>query len=147
MKNKALVLAAFVLSFSVLGYAGTRNWFQVPVNQTGAADSYSLPCVKYNMGSGTAGQATTPVLALDEVGMVYWVAVTPTTDGDYVVFRDSGTANTTSAEFLRVKGDDITGTRYVQFDPPILVTNGLSVNVSSQTSHATVCVREADGDL
>jgi len=78
---------------------------------------------------------------------VYWVALTPATAGDYVVFRDSGTANSSSTAFLNVLAPTITATTLIQFNPPIAVVNGLSVNVSSQTSNATVCVREADGDL
>jgi len=77
MKNKSLVLVAFLIFSTIAGYAGTRNRYEVPVNQAVTAASTEL----------------------------------------------------------------------FKFDPPIVVNNGLSVDISSQTSTFTVCVREADGDL
>ena len=145
MKNKVLLLAVFIASFSLTAYATTRNSYQVPVNQTGATDSYALPCTPKYIAAATGD--VVPLLALDEAGVVYWVALTPATAGDYVVFRDSGTANSSSTAFLNVLAPTITATTLIQFNPPIAVVNGLSVNVSSQTANATVCVREADGDL
>jgi len=146
IKSKVLLLAVFLVSFTVTSYATTRNRYEVPVNQAGVTDSYALPCTPKYIAA-VHQSAVVPLLALDEAGMVYWIAITPATAGDYVVFRDSGTANSTSTAFLNTLAPTITATTLIQFDPPISVTNGLSVNVSSQTSNATVCVREADGDL
>ena len=145
MKNKSLVLVAFLIFSTIAGYAGTRNRYEVPVNQNGITDTYALPCTpKYVAG---AAGAVVPLLALDEAGMVYWIAITPVTASDYVIFRDSATANTSSTPFLRVTAVTAASTELFKFDPPIVVNNGLSVDISSQTSTFTVCVREADGDL
>ena len=146
MKKIVLLLAVFVSSFALTTYAATRNSYHVPVNQIGATDSYALPCTPKYIAA-VADSDVVPLLALDEAGMVYWVALTPATAGDYVVFRDSGTANSSSTAFLNVSAPTVTATTLIQFNPPIAVVNGLSINVSSQTSNATVCVREADGDL
>ena len=151
MKNKVLLLAVFIASFSLMSYAGTRNSYQVPVNQTGATDTYALPCTPSAL-IGTAATAITVYgvgksTPLAEAGMVYWVAITPVTAGDYVVLRDSATANATSTAFMRVMAPTITATTLVQFNPPIAVVNGLSIDQSSGTTNVTVCVRAADGDL
>lgn len=144
--NKSLILALTLIVFASFGYAGTRNRWMVPVNQTGATDTYALPCspVTINVAQNTA---VTPVLALSEAGMVYWAAIVPATAGDYLVFRDSATANTSSTALATFEAPTITDTKFIQFDPPIAVANGLSINVSSQTTSAVVCVRYADGDL
>jgi len=149
MKNRNLVLATLfaliAVGMAVQSYATTRNWYNVPVNQNGVTDTYALPCTpKYVAG---AAGAVTPLLAIDEAGMVYWVAITPITAGDYVTFRDSDTANTSSTAFLIVEAPTVTETTMFPFNPPMAVSNGLSVDISSQTSTFTVCVREADGDL
>jgi hypothetical protein len=146
MKQKALLLAALVMCFSVGSFAGDRHSFVVPVNQSGITDSYALPCVPKYVAV-VENSAVVPLLALDEGGIVYWAAITPATAGDYLVFRDSNTANSSSTAFLNVEAPTTTATSFIQFNPPIVVTNGLSVNVSSQTTQATVCVREADGNL
>lgn len=155
MKNKKLILATlfalFAWGMAVQSYATTRNRYMVPVNQQGITDSYALPCTPSAL-IGTAATAVTVYgvgksTPLAEAGMVYWVAVTPVTAGDYVVLRDSATANSTSTAFLTVMAPTITATTLVQFNPPIAVTNGLSINQSSGTTNVTVCVRSADGDL
>jgi hypothetical protein len=151
MKNKLAVLVALIFCVSVTASAGTRNSYQVPVNQTGAADTYALPCTPSAL-IGTAATAVTVYgvgksTPLAEAGMVYWIAITPETAGDYVVLRDSATANSTSTAFLTVEAPTITATTLIQFNPPIAVTNGLSINQSSGTTNVTVCVRAADGDL
>jgi hypothetical protein len=151
MKNKVLVLVTFLIFSSVSAYAGTRNRYEVPVNQQGVPDTYALPCTPSTL-IGTANSAVTVYgvgksTPLAEAGMVYWVAITPVTAGDYVVLRDSATANSTSTAFLTVMAPTVTSTSLFQFDPPIAVTNGLSINQSSGTTNVTVCVRAADGDL
>lgn len=151
MKKRVLLLGAMFLSFSLTVSAGTRNFYQVPVNQTGVTDTYALPCTPHALIATEATAATvygvgksTP---LAEAGIVYWIAITPATAGDYVVFRDSATANSTSTAFLMVEAPTITATTLIQFNPPIAVVNGLSINQSSGTTNVTVCVRAADGDL
>jgi len=146
MKNKSLVLVAFLIFGTITGYAATRNVYQVPLNQKGDADSYALPCTVIAVAAA-ANTAVTAVQALDEAGMVYWLTISPATAGDYVVLRDSGTANTSSTAIGSFKASSTNATTVIQFNPPIAVSNGLSINVSSQTTSAVVCVREADGDL
>ncbi len=151
MKNKSLVLTALLVFSTTVSFAGTRNRYEVPVNQTGVADSFALPCVPSALVA-TADTAVTVYgvgksTPLAEAGMVYWLAITPATAGDYVVMRDSATANSTSTQFLKVEAPTTTATTITYFDPPIAVTNGLSINVSSTTTEVTVCVRAADGDL
>lgn len=147
MKNKNLVLATLIMFVSVgIIYATARNRYEVPVNQQGVTDSYALPCVPKSIpvtGTTSGGK----LAALDEAGMVYWIMITPSVAGDYAVLRDSATANTSSTLFATILAPTITATTMVQFNPPIAVSNGLSVDLSSATDHATVCVREADGDL
>lgn len=144
--SKALAIAAFVFAFAVTGFATTRNRYQVPVDQNGQGDHYALPCTPKYIAAAE-NTAVTPLLALDEAGIVYWAAITPATAGDYVVFRDSATANTSSTAFAQLEAPTVTASSFIQFEPPMSVVNGLSVNVSSQTTSVTVCVREADGDL
>lgn len=149
MKNKNLVLATlfalFAWGMAVQSYATTRNSYMVPVNQTGETDSYALPCTPKYIAAATG--AVAPLLALDEAGMVYWVSFQAVTAADYVVLRDSATANASSTAFATLTSLAVTDTKMIQFNPPMAVVNGLSINVSSQTMTATVCVREADGDL
>ena len=150
MKKKNLVLAGlFALTafgMAIQSFATTRNSYMVPVNQTGAPDTYALPCTPKHI-SAVANSAVVPLLALDEAGMVYWVSFQAVTAADYVVLRDSATANASSTELWRGTSLAVTDTKMIQFNPPMAVVNGLSINVSSQTMVATVCVREADGDL
>lgn len=151
MKRKVLVLAGLLMCMSISAFAGSRHSYVVPVNQAGVTDTYALPCTPSALVStdNTAltvygvGRST----PLAEAGMIYWLAITPATAGDYVTFRDSNTANSSSTEFLRVEAPTITATTLWQFDPPMSVVNGLSINVSSSTTDVTVCVRQADGDL
>jgi hypothetical protein len=145
MKSKVIVLVAFVFGFATLGFAGTRNRYEMPTNQLGQADTYHLPCVPKTINAATG--AIAPLLALDEAGIVFWAAVTPATAGDSLIFRDSDTANSSSTAFATFEAPTVTDTRIWVFDPPMAVVNGLSINVSSQTTSAVVCVREADGDL
>lgn len=145
--NKLLAVVALVVCFTIAGYAGTRNNFMVPVNQTGAADSFALPCTPKYVPVVAANAAVAPLLALDEAGMVYWVSFQAVTAADYVVLRDTATANTTSTPILQAGVLAVTDNKILRFDPPMYVANGLSVNVSSGTMNATVCIREADGDL
>jgi len=146
MKNKSLVLAIFVLFLGSVSFAATKNHYTVPVNQQNIPDSYALPCTPVSIpATGTTSGGN--IAALDEAGMVYWIALTPSVAGDYAVFRDSDTANTSSTLFMTILAPTTTETMFVQFNPPIAVSNGLSVDLSSATDHATVCVRDADGDL
>lgn len=151
MKKTVLLLAVFITSFSLTLSAATRNSYHVPVNQIGGADSYALPCTPSALIATAATAGTVYGVGLStplaEAGMIYWIAITPATAGDYVVFRDSATANSTSTAFLKVMAPTVTATTLTSFNPPIAVVNGLSIDQSSTTTNVTVCVRAADGDL
>jgi len=71
-------------------------------------------------------------------GFVHWIiaAGTPTTGGDYLELRATGTANTTSARlipriFQHEISADNSGNQFIKFSPPIPFENGLSVNLNS----------------
>ena len=156
MKNKNLILATlFALTafgMAIQSYATTRLGYTVPVNQNNVTDSYALPCTPKSIPV-TGTTAGGKLAVLDEAGMVYWIMYYPAVGGDYAIFRDSATANTTSTLFMTINtssaaaANTSTKSEMWQFNPPISVVNGLSVDLSSATDHATVCVREADGDL
>lgn|SRR3990167_751662 len=151
MKNKNLVLAVlFAISafgMAIQSFAATRNRYMVPVNQNGITDSYALPCTVVRSTTSTTG-TTYGTRALDEAGAVYWLNLeAAATAGDYVVLRDSATANTSSTVGLRIANSATTASLFVRFNPPIAMINGLSVDVSTPAIGVTVCVREADGDL
>ena len=152
MKNKSLVLVAFLIFSTIAGYAGTRNRYEVPVNQLGQGDTYALPCVPHKLVA-TANTAVTVYgvgksTPLAEAGVLFWAIVDKAaTAGDYIVFRDSATANATATPFLILSNTDTTESALFQFNPPIAVTNGLSIDASTASTGVTVCVRAADGDL
>ena len=146
MKNKVVLIVSFLLFSSIAASAALKFRWVMPVNQIGVTDSYALPCEPETINS--AAGAVVPLLALGEAGAVYWVSMDKAgTAGDYVVFRDSATANTTSTAFFTYSQASTTGGQKVEFDPPMAFDNGLSVNVSSQTMGVTVCVRQADGGI
>lgn len=145
--KKVLLIVAFLALTAVASNATLRPRWVVPVNQVGQADSVALPCEPKTINAAD-NTAVTPLLALGEAGAVYWVNIDKAaTAGDYAVLRDSATANTTSTALVKFANDSTTASKMVVLNPPMQFSNGLSVNVSSQTTGVTVCVREADGGL
>lgn len=143
MKSKSMIILVALLFVSMGATAALRFRWMQPVNQNGVADSYALPCEPI-----TVNTSTSPVQALGEPGAVYWIEMDKAaTAGDYIVLRDSATANTSSTALLTYANDSTTGGKMVQFNPPMAVSYGLSVNVSTTGTNATVCVRQADGGL
>lgn len=69
-------------------------------------------------------------------GALYSVLASTGATSDYVVIRDSNTANTTSAEFMRV-GLNTTSYTQVSFDPPVQFRNGISVNAPATIQAVT----------
>ena len=151
--SKLFVLLGFLVFTSLAGNAAMRYRWQTPVNQLGGADSYALPCEvvaplvnTVNGALATYGVGKSTPLA--QAGMVYWVNIEKAaTAGDYVTFRDSATANSSSTGITSFANASITGSVLITFNPPIAVTNGLSINSSTGTLGVAVCVREADGGI
>jgi len=144
--KKVLAIVAFLLFSTLAVDASLRYRWTMPTNQSGQTDMFALPCEPETIVA--AAGAVVPLLALNEAGAVYWVSMDKAgTAGDYVVFRDSATANTSSTSFFTFSQDSTTAGKMVQFEPPMAFVNGLSVNVSSQTMGVTVCVRQADGGI
>lgn len=88
----------------------------------------ATPCTIYN---NTASECFTGA------GMVYGVVVSSDAGQNFVVLRDSNTANTSSSSFTFVNangnGANANGagtTQVFKFPVPVSVTNGLSANLS-----------------
>lgn len=145
--KKALIITAFLAFTAMASDAALKMRWVQPVNQQGQTEQYALPCEPKVIVAAHL-TAVTPLLALGEAGAVYWINVDKAaTAGDYAVLRDSATANTSSTPLINVANASTTGSLFVQFNPPMQFSNGLSVNSSTQTVGVTVCVREADGGL
>ena len=146
MKNKGILLAVILAFSSIAVTAAVRYNWVVPVNQKGEADTYALPCTVVRTEAATG--AVVPVSALAVGGAAYWISLDKAaTAGDYAILRDSATANATSTASIKVANASTTGSSMVQFNPPMRVLNGISIDVSSQTTGATVCVRRNDGGI
>lgn len=143
--KKVLLIIGFLALTAVASNATLRPRWVVPTNQNGQTESTALPCEPKTINAAD-NTAVTPLLVLGEAGAVYWVNIDKAaTAGDYVVLRDSATANTSSTAMAKFANASTTGSVFIKLDPPAQFNNGLSVNVSSQTTGVTVCVREADG--
>ena len=69
--------------------------------------------------------------------VLYSVVVSSGATSDFVVVRDSGTANTSSAIAVSI-GQATTGVTNVTFDPPIQFDNGISFNGAATTNSILV---------
>ncbi|MFA5795518.1 MAG: hypothetical protein WC980_10695 [Candidatus Brocadiia bacterium] len=154
MKTRKLgVLLGLLVLASLPGNAAMRYSWQTPVNQLGQADSYALPCeivapLVNTVGGALATYGVGKSTPLAQAGAVYWLNIEPAaTAGDYVVFRDSATANSSSTAIAKFAQASTTGSVLISFNPPIAVANGLSINSSSGTLGVSVCIREADGGI
>lgn len=145
--KKVLLIIGFLAFTAMVSNATLRPRWVVPTNQNGQTESVALPCEPKTINAAD-NTAVTPLLALGEAGAVYWVNIDKAaTAGDYVVLRDSATANTSSTALVKFANESTTASKMIPLNPPMQFSNGLSVNVSSQTTGVTVCVREADGGL
>lgn len=116
--NKKLVLASLIL---VLG----------------AVSSHAAGTFRGPKGKKQVNASATAVLACPGVGVVYSVVVGTGAVTDFVVLRDSNTANTSSTPTITVAPRTATETQ-VTFDPPIIFTNGISVNAPAALLHSLV---------
>ena len=150
--SKLFTLVAFLVFTSLAGNAAMRYRWQTPVNQSGQPDSFALPCEPVKLLATAGGALATYGVGkstpLAEAGAVYWAIIDKaSTAGDYITFRDSATANSTSASILVIANESATGSKLVQFNPPLALVNGLSIDTSTASTGVTVCVREADGGI
>lgn len=121
-----LLMFALTLSLSIPAMA-----LEVPVSQKGALITHpgfagAKTCVIDN-STGTAA-----LQCADGSGVVVEVIGSSVAATDYLTFRDTDTANTSSAELLRVSQGNLSGVKvYPHFQ------NGLSVNASVAPSPAS----------
>lgn len=92
----------------------------------------------------TVVNSTQPVLVVDGPCIVYGYAMDIQSTGSYVQFRDTDTANVSSAVevangYSQTAGANNLG--FVPFPAPVEFTNGLSFNCSTNTCNATVFYR------
>lgn len=144
--KKTLIAAFFVLGLAAFAQADQAK-FKVPVGVNGIANG-SLESA--GVEKCQLITSTTPTLVTDRNGttitdgLIYWVIVpsTPTATANtvYAEFRDTNTANASSARLLPQVPVNIImsttslfggnpGNQVINFDPPIPFYNGLSVNL------------------
>ena len=108
-----LVLGVFLMgTFAHAGVRGAKPYKSIMFSAT-AQELCGGPGVVYGIWSSTA-------------------AVT-----DYVVLRDSGTANTSSTAAIRVSPSATLATQ-TTFDPPVQFVNGISINAPATTNWTTI---------
>lgn len=116
--NKKLILASLILVF-------------------GAASSHAAGTFRGPKGKKQINDSASAVLACPGVGVVYSVVIGTGAVTDFLVLRDSATANTTSNPTITVAPRTATETQ-VTFDPPIIFTNGISMNQPATLKHGLV---------
>lgn len=116
--NKKLILASLILAFGVVS-AEAAGTFRGP------------------KGKKQINASATAVLACPGVGIVYSVVVGTGATTDFVTLRDTNTANTTSAVTAAIPAATAFQTQ-VTFDPPVVFTNGISVNAPATMDHSFV---------
>src|SRR5580765_6587262 len=119
MKNKLAVLLSLGLAMFITGSV------------------YAAPGVRGAKGFGRINQSATAVLACKGPAAVYSVVASTGATTDWVIIRDSGTANTSSTEYVRVPLSATLLTN-VTFDPPLQFRNGVSVNANATTANVLV---------
>jgi hypothetical protein len=76
---------------------------------------------------------TTPVLCTSGAGFVYGVIASSVATTDYLVIRDSATANTSSTMLVPSVWGVVAGTVQT-FPAPAKFTNGLSININNAST-------------
>lgn len=110
-----------------------------PVDQQGHPIE-SIDLVGADSTRLTISTGTSAVLAENEPGLVYGVVASSCAVSNYVVLRDSATANTTSTPLLTVwcedSGADEDGSLFFKLPVPIKFANGLSINMNAALTGA-----------
>jgi hypothetical protein len=99
-----------------------------------AGMAYAAPGVRGAKGykNITASATAIGVCLAPGGGALYSVVASTGAATDYIVFRDSNTANTTSTELIRI-GQGVATLTNVTFDPPIQFKNGIVANAPATT--------------
>jgi hypothetical protein len=117
--NKKLIVVSLAL---ILGLAGLTQ---------------AAPGVRGAKGMKTTSFTATAQLVCAGGGAVYSVLSSTAAVGDYVVLRDSGTANTSSALSYQFS-PSATLTSQLTFDPPLQFYKGISINQPATNNWSTV---------
>jgi hypothetical protein len=128
--KKLLIAVIATLSLSAVAFAATRAPRDISGNQLSSLDYLGADGCRF-----TSASSTNATLCENEAGMVYGVVVSSCAVSNYVVLRDSATANTSSTPMLTVwcedSGADEDGTMIHKLPVPLKFGNGLSANMSS----------------
>jgi hypothetical protein len=127
--KKSLIAFAVLLGLSASSYA-----VNAPKDSTGA----QLPTIDWIGASTcrlTSADTTSGKLCTTGSGQVYGVVVSSCANTNYVVMRDSATANTSSTPIVTNwcfdSGATAAGSIMFKYPVPMQFTNGLSANVNS----------------
>lgn len=124
---KKFILSAVCLAMASISYAAVQPPLDLRGNSIYTADFVGvIPCVT---------TASTGVECTTGRGAVYGVIVSSDVQTNFLIMRDSGTANVTSSTMAFVYnqlGGNVSGSvPYYTFPRPIQFLNGLSINLNS----------------
>lgn len=144
----------FLFLFSALAFSTVHARVRAPVDFRGTAVTTvdwvgAIPC---GVDSSTG---TNAVLCASGRSIIYGVIISSVAATDFLVIRDSATANTTSTALHAVWGagtgsvaSGASTTQLITFPKPLKVTNGISINASvapgSTRSRWTLLYRPMD---
>lgn len=139
MKKVMSIPAMFALLLAVAVSA------QAQITTPALADGKFLspteaPCRTFNVsqttGTAEAVIATTP-------GYLAWVVLsTASADGSvYTVFKDTSALSAAQKDLMRVNPTSSTQMTKIDFNPPLVFVNGLTIAQSAQSSWTTACYR------
>lgn len=117
--KKLLATSFLSLGLSISAFAANSTPITTKGEQTNPAYAGVSSCMI------TASTGTSAVLCATGSGVVLQVIGSSVTTTDYITLRDSATANTSSAESMRVSASGLAGVYYYP-----RFKNGLSANVS-----------------
>ena len=134
---KHFLTKTFCLVFLLLGLS---PWAHASARTPKDDRGFTLPDLGF-VGAIPCGidnsTTTLAVLCMSGAGIAYGVISSSVAAADYVEFRDSNTANTSSVKFVTVwhqttgVAQVIPGTSVTVFPVPIRFQNGLSINASA----------------
>lgn len=132
--KRYLLLAAMLVGSVSISHAVTK-----PVDQSGKPVE-SVDLVGVDSTRITISTGTNAVLAENEAGLLYGVVTSSCAVTNYVVLRDSATANTSSTPLWTAwcedTGADEDGTIIHKLPAPIKFSNGLSANMNAALTGA-----------
>lgn len=98
------------------------------------------PCRTFSVSQTTG---TLEAVIATAPGYLSWVVLsTATADGSvYTVFKDTGALAAAQKDLMRLNPTSSTQLTKIEFDPPFVFVNGLTVQQSAQSSWTTACYR------